>query len=266
MRVELESYALEVEDHGDGIAVMLVHGFPLSSEIFAPVRPAIEQAARLVTPDLRGFGYSDTPQGDYSMDALAEDVVAVADVLGLDRFVVGGHSMGGYVALRVAERHRDRLAGLILIDTRAGADSMAAAARRDDAVAAIREHGKDAFLASFLPGLVGPSSQRKGGRYLADLQGIAASIPEHVLAGCLRGMRDRPDGAGMLAGLDVPALVVVGAEDTVTPPDEARAMAAALPRARLAVIPEAGHTPTMERPIPTGDAIVAFLREQLGTE
>ena len=157
MRVTMNGYALAVEDGGHGTPLLLLHGFPMSSAIFAPIRPMVERAGRLVTVDLRGFGASDAPQGPYEMESLADDVVRVADHLGLERFVLGGHSMGGYVAFRIAARHRRRLSGLILIDTRAAADTPEGAGRRRAAVAAIDGVGRGAFLDTFLPLLVGPT-------------------------------------------------------------------------------------------------------------
>ncbi len=109
MRLTVNGHALAVDDGGRGTPVLLLHGFPMSSAIFSPIRPMVERAGRLVTVDLRGFGASDAPRGPYRMDDLAEDVIRVADHLGLTHFVLGGHSMGGYVAFRVAARHRHRL-------------------------------------------------------------------------------------------------------------------------------------------------------------
>ena len=261
MRVELGTVALEVEDHGEGVPLVLLHGFPLSAEIWTPVRPALEQAARLVTPDLRGFGSSDKPAGDYGMETLADDVVRLADRLGIEHFVLGGHSMGGYVALRLAAGHPGRLAGLVVVASRAGADSPEGRLRRDAAIERIRRGEAAAFLDEFVPNLVGPSTRQRAPRLLAELRALAGEVPDDVLAGCLAGMRDRPDSSSVLARLDVPALVIAGQEDSVVPPDEAGAIAAALPRARLAVIPQAGHTPSVERPIPTAEAILAFMRE-----
>ena len=264
MRVEVQGIGLEVEDHGSGFPVVLLHGFPLSSEIWAPVRPAIEQVARLVTPDLRGFGRSDKPDGPYGMDVLAADVVALADHLGLERFVLGGHSMGGYVAFRVAARVRERLAGLVLVDTRAEADTPDGRAARQAAIRRIGDDGADAFLASFVPNLVGPTTRERAPRFLRDLEAIGREAPAHVLAGCLEGMMERPDSRELLGTLDVPALVLVGAEDPITPQETAQALATALPRATLAVIPGAGHTPSVERPVVVADAIVAFLSALAG--
>lgn len=260
MRVELEDVTLEVEDHGEGVPVMLLHGFPLSSEIWAPVRPAIEQTARLITPDLRGFGRSDKPRGPYALEVLAGDVIALADALGLDRFVVGGHSMGGYVALRVAERLPSRLAGLVLVDTRAESDTAEGRASREASIRRIENEGPTGFLDDFVPNLVGPTTRDRAPRFLRDLRAIADEVPSHALAGCLRGMAERPDSGPLLRSLNVPALVLVGAEDTITPQEAAQAMAAALPQAIVAVIPAAGHTPSVERPVAVADAMVAFLK------
>jgi pimeloyl-ACP methyl ester carboxylesterase len=261
MRVELEGVTLEVEDHGEGVPVVLLHGFPLSSEMWTPIRTAVEQAARLITPDLRGFGASDKPQGSYTMTTLADDILRLADRLRLEQFVLGGHSMGGYVALRLAAAHAERLAGLILIDTRASADTPDGKVRRAIAIERIRRGEAAAFLGEFVPNLLGQASHTRAPRLATELLGIAAEVPDHVLAGCLAGMRDRPDSTDVLSRLDVPALVIVGQEDTIAPPEVAHTMAAALPRARLALIPLAGHTPSVERPIPTAEAILAFLRE-----
>ncbi len=261
MKVDVGGVRLEVEDHGEGVPVILLHGFPLSSEMWTPVRTAIEQVARLVTPDLRGFGGSDAPVGDYGMETLAGDVLQLADRLGLQRFVLGGHSMGGYVALRLADRQPDRLAGLVLVDTKAAPDTGEARARRDEAIARIGRGEREAFLDGFVANLFGRSSKERAPRQIAEMRAIAGAIPDHVLAGCVAGMRDRADSSGLLARLDIPALVVVGEEDAITPREVGEAMASALPHARLAVIPLAGHTPSVERPIPTAEAIVDFLGE-----
>ena len=259
-RLDVGGCELAVEDHGAGVPLVLLHGFPLSMAMWDAIRPGLVQVARVVTPDLRGFGASGKPAGDYSMASLADDVLRLADALDLDRVVLGGHSMGGYVALRFAAAHRDRLAGLILVDSRAEADPPEGRARREVAIERIGREGGAGFLDEFVPNLIAPTTRERSPRFLAELRAIAADVPDHVLAGCLRGMRDRPDSTEILRALDVPALVVVGAQDAITPPAGARAMAELLPRATLAVIPGAGHTPSVERPLPTAEAIIGFLR------
>jgi len=261
MRVDVGKVALEVEDHGEGVPFILLHGFPLSSAIWTPIRTAVEQAARLITPDLRGFGASDKPAFGYAVADLAGDVLGLADALGIDRFVLGGHSMGGYVALRVAADRPERVAGLVLVDTRAEADSPEGKARRDAAIARVAGGDVAGFLAEFVSGLIGPSTKARAPRVLEELMAVAGDSAPDALAGCLAGMRDRPDSRDLLPALGAPALVIVGREDTLTPPPCSHALVAALPNARLGEIALAGHTPSMERPIPTAEAILSFLRE-----
>ncbi len=261
MRVQVNEVALGVEDHGEGVPLLLLHGFPLSSAMWTPVRTALEQAARVITPDLRGFGESDKPTAGYAMEDLARDVVGLADALALDRFVLGGHSMGGYIALRVAAGHGERIAGLILVDSRAEADPPEGKARRDAGIARITRGETAAFLDEFTANLVGPSSKARAPRLLDEIRAIAADAAPHALAGCLAGMRDRPDSSAVLPGLDIPALVIVGREDALTPPALSHAMAKSLPTCTLVEVPASGHTPSMERPIPTAEAMLGFLRQ-----
>jgi pimeloyl-ACP methyl ester carboxylesterase len=171
--------------------------------------------------------------------------------------------MGGYVAFRLAARHPQRLSGLVLMDTRAAADTPEGAERRRAAIATIAGGGRNTFLGGFLPLLVGPSTRGRQPEVMDRLRSMAAGIPDHVLTGCLEGMMTRPDSRDLLGGLDLPALVIVGAEDEVTPPAEARALADALPQGRLCVVPGAGHTPSWEQPEIVGEAIARFLAEQL---
>jgi len=260
VRIKVGEVSLAVEDHGAGVPVILLHGFPLSSQMWLPLRAAIEEAARLITPDLRGFGASDKPAGSYGMDVFAADIVAVANALGLDRFILGGHSMGGYVALRIAATCPERLLGLILVDSKAEADGADARARRDAAIARIERGEAQAFRDEFVAALVAPGTRDRAPRQLEEMRALAAEIPDYVLVGCLAGMRDRIDSTELLKRLTVPALVIVGEHDALTPPAVAQALASALPAAELAVIPAAGHVPSVERPVATAEAMLGFLR------
>jgi pimeloyl-ACP methyl ester carboxylesterase len=260
MRVEIGRISLEVEDHGEGVPLVLLHGFPLSSQMWTPIRAALGEASRAITPDLRGFGDSDKPETGYEMETLASDVLALADRLGLDRFVLGGHSMGGYVAFRVLAAAAGRVAGLVLVDTRAEADDDQGRARRQDSIAAIGRGEVGAFLDGFVGRLVGPSAKTRAPRLLDELRAVAGAASPHALAGCLAGMAGRPDSHELLQRFKGPALVIVGQEDELTPPTAAHAMAADLADAELVVIARSGHTPSVERPIPVAEAMLAFLR------
>lgn len=259
MQVDVRGIRLAVVLGGEGVPVVLLHGFPLSSAIWDPIRPSLESACRLVTPDLRGMGRSERPVGAYSMDSLAEDVLHLADALGLERFVLGGHSMGGYVTLRFAARWPERLAGLIFVGSKAEADPPPGRIVRQEAIAEIGRYGAERYLEGFVPRLVGRTSHQEHPELLPRLGAIVAGTPAHVLQACQQGMLERPDSTALLPQLDMPSLVVVGEEDTFVPLATAQAMAAALPQGRLAVISGAGHTPSLERPVQTASAIFSFL-------
>ncbi|MDR5708824.1 MAG: alpha/beta hydrolase [Armatimonadota bacterium] len=259
MYLEVRGCRWYCEDAGKGLPVLLLHGFPLSSEIWSPLRDVLASRCRVVTPDLRGFGRSDKPEGPYTMESLAEDVLGLADTLGLDRFVLGGHSMGGYVAFRVAARAPGRLVGLILVCTRAEPDTEEGKARRRQAIETIRAEGSRSFLEAFLPNLLGATAKASRPELLERLREIASAIPAHVLVGCLVGMRDRPDSRDLLPRIQVPALVVAGEEDPVTPLESARRMAEGFPRAQLVLLPRCGHTPSLEAPEALARALLQFL-------
>lgn len=259
MRVQVNGVNLAVEEAGHGVPLLLLHGFPLSSQMWASVLPALAEAVRVVAVDLRGFGDSEAPPDGYTMDSLAADALGVADALGLTRFAVAGHSMGGYVALRMAARSPERLVGLMLVDSRAEADDEAGRRRREEAIARILGGGRVEFLDDFIPNLVAPATRQRAPRLLEELRAMAERVPDRVLAGCLAGMRDRSDSRPLLTALPVPLLVMVGEEDTITPPASAQAMVSAAPRATLACIAGAGHSPPVERPVAAAEAMLAFV-------
>lgn len=259
MQVEIAGVRLAVVAGGAGVPVILLHGFPLSSVIWDPIRPSLEAVCRLITPDLRGMGRSQRPEGSYAMDVLAEDVLQLADALGLERFVLGGHSMGGYATLRFAARWPERLAGLIFVDSKAEADPPPGRIVRQEAIAEIGRYGAERYLETFVPRLIGRTSHQEHPELLSRLRAIVAGTPAHVLQGCQHGMLERPDSTCLLPEIAVPTLVLVGDEDSFVPVATAQAMTAALPDGQLVVIPGSGHTPSLERPIPTAAAVFSFL-------
>ena len=204
----------------------------------------------MIAPDLRGHGDSPAPDAVYTMDSMADDVVELLDGLGVaEPVVVGGLSMGGYVALAMALKHPCRLRGLMLIDTRAAADAPEAAKGREVTAQAVLKAGHPrAVVEAMIPKLFGKSTldhhPDRVGLMRAEMEKTSAS----GVAGSLRGMAIRPDRRDDLAKINVPTLVVVGEEDVIAPPDEARAIAEALPDGRLEVVPAVGHLAPFRKP------------------
>jgi 3-oxoadipate enol-lactonase len=254
MELMLSGRRLVYDVIGQGVPCVLLHAFPLDRRMFVDLAERLTKRGRFILPDLRGFGESE-PGAPYSLADLADDVAALLDDLKIERAVVGGVSMGGYVALAFAARHPRRLAGLLLADTKAAPDSDEARAARDEAAHLVRGQGVSAYVDKQLPRLLSPaapSGLRDG------VRALCAQSADAVLAGLL-AMRDRPDRRGELAGIDCPTLVVVGTDDGLTPPAEAEAMATAIPKAVLVEIPAAGHLAVLEAPLPFSQAVSGFL-------
>jgi pimeloyl-ACP methyl ester carboxylesterase len=239
-------------------ALVLIHGFPLDRAMWDAQLGALSPRCFVITPDLRGHGDSEVA-GPYSIDRHADDVAALMEALGVGRAVIGGLSMGGYVALAFWRRHRDRVSGLALIDTRANADTPDAKAMRDATIARIRERGIGILADEMLPRLLSP--ENGGDTDVASaLRGIIERQPVEGMAGALVAMRDRPDAAAVLTTVTVPAAVLVGEADIITPVPVAEEMARALPDAKLTVIARAGHMAPMEAP----DEVNAALLDLVG--
>ena len=240
--------------------VVLLHAFPLDSRLFDAARPLLTDR-RVITPDLRGCGTAGPvePHTEPSIAVLADEIVAGWDRQGLTTVVLGGVSLGGYVALDIARRHPDRLAGLVLIDTRSGADDDAARERRAQ-VAARADHGDRATGEQAVAPLVADGID-PGRR--AELAGVADSVPGATVAWLQRAMAARDDADDVLRTVEVPVLVVVGEQDTVTPVAEAERMTALVRdgggTAELVIVPGAGHLTPAEAP----EAFVAALGEWL---
>jgi 3-oxoadipate enol-lactonase len=241
---------------GDGPPVVLLHAFPFDRRFWAPTVARLAPAARVVTPDLRGFGASSPGPDGYGIADLADDVVRLLDALGLPTATVAGLSMGGYVALALAARHPGRLARLVLADTKAGPDTPEARRGRDEAIALVRAEGVAPFADRQVPRLLAPGADA---RVRADVRALMDQ-PAAGVVNALAALRDRPDRRADLAAIACPTLVVVGAEDALTPPAEARALAAAIPGARLVELPGAGHLPNLETPDALAAALADFVR------
>ncbi|HEY0487156.1 MAG TPA: alpha/beta hydrolase [Mycobacteriales bacterium] len=242
------------------VTLVLLHAFPLSSAMWGAQRDALADVCRVITPDQRGFG--GTPLGDDapSLERAADDVVALLDRLGLDRVVLGGLSMGGYVTMRVLARYPERVRGLVLADTKATADPAEVRERREQVARRAAEPGGMGALATEqLPVMLGRSTLERRPDVVEAVRSQLAAAPAESVAWASRAMAARPDSLDVLAAADVPALVLVGEEDTLTGVPDAEAMAAALPRGRLVHIPAAGHLSALENPGPFGAAVREFV-------
>jgi len=259
VRLAVAGGELEYAVTGDGPALLLLHAFPLGLFMWEPQVEALAATHRVIRFDARGFGGSSPATGPLTMERIADDGAALLDHLGVDAATLMGCSMGGYAALAFVRRHASRLRGLVLQDTRAGADSDEAGAGRATLATKVLAEGASAAVAAFLPKLVGETTQREQTALIAWLRERILATSPQAIAAALHGLAARPDSRATLADVEVPTLVIVGAEDVLTPPAESEAMAAAIRGARLEVVPRAGHLANLEQPAALNAALARFL-------
>jgi 3-oxoadipate enol-lactonase len=249
---------LAYDEAGSGTPLLLVHGWPFDRRMWGGQLGGLAPFARVLAPDLRGVGGS-TVSGPYTIDQYGDDLVAFLQSLGITRTVVCGLSMGGYVAFSMFRRYRDRVRALILADTRATADTEEIRANRERLVALIETEGMDALAARQLRSLLARSTLERQPPLVESVRHMMASVPPAGAIGALRAMAARPDSTPMLGTIDVPTLVVGGAEDGVTPPDVLRSMAAAIPNSRVEILEQGGHLCPLERPAAFNRVVGEFL-------
>jgi pimeloyl-ACP methyl ester carboxylesterase len=241
--------------------VLLVHGFPLNRSMWDPQLGVLRERARVIVPDLRGFGASEAgPAGALSMQQHADDLAGLLDNLGVTQPVIFcGLSMGGYIAFPFWRRHRQRVAAFVLADTRATPDGAEERQRRLAMADEVERSGSpQPALDLMLPRLFAPSLwQGAPARELVRVM-IASTAPRTIADGA-RGVAARPDSLDVLPGVDVPTLVIVGEHDLITPPAESERMVERLPNARLEVIPQAGHMANFENTDAFNEALAGFL-------
>ncbi len=227
---------------------------------------AVPQGWRFVAPDLRGFGpeaVSVPGATPPTMDDFADDVGGVMDALEIPEATIGGLSMGGYVALALCRRAPERFTGMILSDTRPQPDSTAAREGRREMIELARTGGAAAVAERMLPKLLGQTTQSSRPEVAAAVRAMIEAASVDAIEGALEAMMGRPDSTPELAKIGWPALVIVGAEDEITPPADAEAMDRAITRSRLVVIPEAGHLANLEAPAVFSAALADFLQSHL---
>jgi pimeloyl-ACP methyl ester carboxylesterase len=245
-RPVLAPFAGEVAGGGD-TALVLIHGFPLTSAMWARQADALASATiRVVTPDLPGFGR--TPGAITSVAEAADGIAALIDEVGARRVVLGGFSMGGYIAFAFVRRYAARLDGLILVDTKAEADTPEGRDGRYALAERVQDDGVEIVIDAMLPRLVSDGTLRSRPDVVQQVRDIAGGSTLEGVVGALRAMAERPSSVPDLPRIAVPTLIIVGREDVITPPSDAETMRAGINGSEMAIIPDAGHLTPMEQP------------------
>jgi pimeloyl-ACP methyl ester carboxylesterase len=263
-RAALSTVEVAYIDHGAGTPVLLVHGFPLDHSMWSAQIDALADDCRVIAPDLRGFGESTLgnadPRRGISMEQYADDLAELLDALTVgEPIVLVGFSMGGYIAWQFMRKYARRVRALIQCDTKAAADSDEARAGRLKMAENVAEWGAARVAEMMGPRLFAPRTFETNPDVVAVVRRVVEHTSPAAIAAAQLGMATRPDMTSFLPKIKVPTLVVAGAADAISPPQEMRAIAAAIPNAQFIEIPDAGHMTTMENPEAVDAALRAFV-------
>jgi pimeloyl-ACP methyl ester carboxylesterase len=243
--------------------LVLLHAFPLNARMWEGQLPLANGGWRVIAPHFRGLdaGAGDPPT--MSIDDYAGDVIDLLDALHVDQAVIGGLSMGGYAAFAVLRHAARYVQGLILADTRAEADTPEGLDARRKMLDLVQSKGPAAVAEEMIPKLLGETTRRSRAGVIDQVRSLVLSNSSEAIAGSVRALMSRPDSTPLLPTIHVPTLILVGAEDTVTPPALSEKMHNAIAGSELTVIPEAGHLTNLERPNLFNAALARFLSHRL---
>ena len=247
------------KENGQGVPLLLIHGFPHDHALWEPQLDGLQDAARVIAPDLRGFGLVEEIPQVMTMDDYAADIKALLDQLGIEKAVIGGLSMGGYVALAFAANYPEALRGLVLCNTRAVADNEQARAGRYATAQKALDEGMVPIAEAMLPKMISERSALANPDLSMAVENLIARQSPEAVAAAARGMAIRPDRTTVLADIKVPVLVITGSADTLIPPAESEAMASKIPDCEVVVIPNVAHLSNLEDPEAFNAAVRKFL-------
>jgi 3-oxoadipate enol-lactonase len=248
---------ISYEDSGRGLPLVLLHGFPLDSRMWEGQRADLTSVARVITPDLRGFGKSQPP-APFTMESQADDMHALLAEIGALPCMLAGLSMGGYVALNYARKYPHDLRGLILVDTRAEADNAQSKEARQEMIELVRASGSKAIADQMEPKMLSPDTLQHRPAQVRALRQMMENCPALTIECALSAMRDRPDMVDFLPSIKTRTLIVVGEADAITPPKMAQSMHEKIAGAQLAEIQGAGHMSPLEQPAQVNWAMRRF--------
>lgn len=261
MKKQLDNGFISYDLVGQGIPILLIHGYPLSREIWQPQVNGLSDHATIITPDLRGHGESYTFDPPYTMDKLAHDCKLLLDDLSINTpVIVNGLSMGGYIAFALYRKFPELFKGMILTSTRAGEDSSEGKANRDASIKNAQENGVDSVVEGMLPKMFSTKTFENNPGLVESIHRVMSTTSLQGVVGALEGMRDRPDSTPLLPSIQQPVLIIHGEDDQLIPIKEAELMQNMIPNASLVRVADAGHLPNLEQTEIYNQAVLDFLK------
>jgi len=240
-------------------ALVLIHAFPLGARMFEAQLALADRGWRVIAPQLRGFDGAASDPPASSIDDYAADVIDLLDALHVDEAVIGGVSMGGYIAFAMFRHAARYFQGLILADTKSQADTPEALDGRRKMLQLVQEKGPAAVAVEMIPKLLGETTRRTRPEIVDQVRALVLANSTEAIAGAIRALMTRPDSTPLLPTIHVPALILVGDEDVVTPKPAAEELHRGVAGSQLTIVPAAGHLSNLEQPGAVNAALAHFL-------
>lgn len=259
--IRVDDIQLAYTDAGLGQPVVLLHGYPFNRTLWNEQVGALSNSYRVITPDLRGHGESDASAGAATMNRMAQDVAALMDHLEISRAVIGGLSMGGYVALAFYKQFPSRVRALILADTRAQADTEEGKQTRYQQAEKALAEGMAGIADAMLPKLLTPDTVSKHPEVVKRVRDMMLKTKPEGAAGALLGMAERDDQTSLLSQISCPTLILVGREDPITPVQDSEKMHREIEGSRLVLIENASHVSNLEQTEQFNEELLRFLNQ-----
>ena len=259
MKFSSDGTEIFYETRGEGAPLILLHPFPLNHQFWHGCAPLLEHRYRLILPDLRGHGDSPPGEGPATMERHARDLLALCNEVDIGKAIFAGVSIGGYILFEFWRQARERVAALVLANTRATAETPEGRANREKSIEAVQQRGPAQFIDELVPRLLARTTLETRQDLVAGVRQMMGRMSVQGIVANQQGMMLRPDSIPTLKTINVPALIVSGEEDTATPLAEAELMKQHIPNARLEVVPKAGHYAAFEQPEHVGRLLRSFV-------
>ncbi len=260
MQIKVNRINLAYDIKGVGLPIVMLHAFPLNRTMWRQQISELSKKFQIIAPDFRGFGKSQRTSKPYLIDKLAEDIYALMRKLEIPKFVLGGLSMGGYVALAFYRNYPDAVQALILADTRAEADTDEGKKNRKALAEQVIKDGPRVIAEQLTPKLLGKTTLAKRPLLVKQVKKIISSTSITGIANASLGMAFREDSNPLLPSITCPTLILVGEEDALTPVPQSENLHRNIQNSEMVVIPAAGHLSNMENPKAFNAAVKQFLK------
>ncbi len=270
MKHEAESLSIKVNgvsisytDSGNekGHPVIFIHGFPLNKSMWENQRKAFWNKNRVITYDIRGYGNSELGKEKLSIDILTVDLLLLMDAIGLDKVILCGFSMGGYIALNAMEKFPERIIGLVLADTQCQADTEKVKEKRFKTCEAITQNGLELFADELLSGLFYTTPEKENSKEILEIRRVIEGNSTEAVCSSLLAMANRKNTCSVLERIDIPTLIMVGQKDEVIPLAKSDFMHTRINGSTLHVISDAAHLSNIDNPVEFNRHLSEFLQQ-----